>query len=532
MPLKRKDVLIAVVLMLASQTYRASADERNELVLSPVAPEAAADSISGASVKPDGDAGWLLEFDYSYTGNSLGVVLRIELTPLAGTGTAPFNDPVKQFFGVRRGVQHAKAYLDYPGEGTSGQVIVTLTSFPPENKLLASQRIDQTIKWPSQDEKDLETARDLLDDGRQDAIRQARPILERLVVKNPKVDAVYVELARLAMRTSSGPEALHQAESLLGSALELRSDNPNAKILLGYVYAHQKRFEEAERQFVDAARSNPPNLWLWTNWGEALEMQGNVDGAITKYREATRPNAPRHSYRARESAYVHLLTLLEARNDADGMEAVHEARVAEFRWSNCYTADYARFKLTVRGDAQGAIDIARSSSLNNCDVAPSRQIIGLASYVKWARGSGTESVEALNQARVYLPVGSTTLYLLASSDSTMVAARKLIAAGEAIDQKDHEQMTALAHALRSGKLDAAERLLSVGARAETPVGPEAIPVALLPVLDDDVAAVRVLRHAGVDYSKVRFRGATALDIAKQIGDDALIKALTQRSRTL
>ena len=101
----------------------------------------------------------------------------------------------------------------------------------------------------------------------------------------------------------------------------------------------------------------------------------------------------------------------------------------------------------------------------------------------------------------------------------------MIAAGEPIDQQDNEKLTALAYALQNQDLAAARRLLTLGAHPETPVGATGLPVALLPVLSADADAVRMLRQSGVNYSKITFRGATALEIAKRLGDPALIDAL-------
>ncbi|HUO67340.1 MAG TPA: hypothetical protein VMV37_07380, partial [Gammaproteobacteria bacterium] len=125
-----------------------------------------------------------------------------------------------------------------------------------------------------------------------------------------------------------------------------------------------------------------------------------------------------------------------------------------------------------------------------------------------------------------------TLYLLASNESTLPAAKKLIASGESIDQKDNEEMSALAFALQNEELAAAERLLALGASPETPVTPAAIPVALLPVLDGNRTAIGVLQRAGVDYSKLRYRGSNALDLARQAGNEELLDALTPKGHTL
>jgi len=67
--------------------------------------------------------------------------------------------------------------------------------------------------------------------------------------------------------------------------------------------------------------------------------------------------------------------------------------------------------------------------------------------------------------------------------------------------------------------------LTLGAHPDTPVGATRLPVALLSVLSADIDAVRMLRQNGVNDSKISFRGATALEIAKRIGDPALMDAL-------
>jgi hypothetical protein len=41
----------------------------------------------------------------------------------------------------------------------------------------------------------------------------------------------------------------------------------------------------------------------------------------------------------------------------------------------------------------------------------------------------------------------------------------------------------------------------------------------------NVSAIRMLRKAGVNYSKLRYRGTTALQFARRTGDTALLAAL-------
>jgi len=285
--------------------------------------------------------------------------------------------------------------------------------------------------------------------------------------------------------------------------------------------------------FAEVSKSNTDNLWLWSNLGELLTMEGKPEQAILKYRQAIAHPMTHDTYdRARAFAYEHLLELLEERKEPDQMEALYKQRIAEFGPGSCYSTDYTRFLLEVRGDTQGAIDLATRALNQSCDDADSRELLGLAEYVKWASTTGSVRAEALNQARIYLPAGPKPLYLLARSDRTLSAARALVAAGEGIDQEDNAKLNALAYALQNRDVGAASRLLALGAHPDAPVGDAAIPVALLPVISADADGVRLMRRHGVNYSTLRYRGATAFDVAKRLGDKRLLDALGKEDAAL
>lgn len=280
--------------------------------------------------------------------------------------------------------------------------------------------LDQRI-WTLSAADNLKQAQALIDDGDDLRIGEAKHILEKLFERNPNFDPAYIEVARIAMKADWGPEGLHQVEDLLATALQIRPGNTDAKILLAYVYAHQRRFAKAEALSKAVAATGTSNLWLWSNWGEMLEMEHRPDQAIAKYRRAIgHPVTRDRNDRARNFAYEQLLGILKAREDFDAMEALYKQRIAEFGWGSCYSADYTGFLL---------------------------------------------------------------------------------------------------------RLGAAGRLLGLGAAAETLVGEPGIPAAFIPVIDGDVAAVRLMRAHGVTYAKLRYRGVTALGIAKQQGNEAMLSAL-------
>ncbi|MDP9082319.1 MAG: hypothetical protein M3N50_00910 [Pseudomonadota bacterium] len=506
------------------------------------APLVRTNSVSGLHVDQKKAGVWTAEFDYFYTGEPPYAALSVELTPQSSSPLDRGGFEQYQTFLQRpqRGANHASVEIRYPGaQQRTLKVAVTILSQMFSPVVVARQQIDKAIDWPdfqtwmrdqqvakSSPEENFNRAVALIDSEEEPQLNEARSILEGLISENPKFDAGYVELARIAMKLHGVPEGLHQAETLLSSSLQIRPDSVNAKILLGYVYAHEQHFAQAETLFTQAATTHTNNLWLWSNWGELLLMEGNPDQAIVKYRQAIAHPMSHDTYdRARATAYSQLLNLLKARKDPDGMEVLYKQRVIEFGPGSCYTADYARFLLDVRGNTQAAIDLATGALHQNCDDTESREILGLAQYVRWAATTGSISAESLNQARIFLPAGPKPLYLLATSDRTTAAAKKLIAAGEPVDQQDNEKLTALAYALQNQDLAAAKRLLTLGADPDTPVGATGLPVAVLPVLSADADAVRMLRQSGVNYSKITFRGATALEIAKRIGDASVIDAL-------
>ena len=508
-------------------------------------------SVTGLVVKPARFGQWTADFDYFYTGDPYFAQLSIELTPQGGKpvvgpyGPGRYNVPLST---AERGAHHVNTKLDYPlsAQRTVAITILMRGAGPGNNVTVASQKIDQTIDWPDSStwqrnsnlavlppEASLKQAIELINTDCSQQTLEAKAILEALIHDNPRFDAAYLELARIAMKTNWGVEGLHQGEALVQSALQINPGSLNAKILLGYIYAHEKRFDKAEALFVEVAKAKTDNLWLWNNWGEMLAMEGKTDEAIAKYRQViAHPMTHDTNDRARDFAYVKLLELLKARSDWDGMEVLYKQRLSDFGLGACYSDEYSRFLLQVRGNAQATIDLASQALNQSCDEADSHEILGLAYYVKWSTTPGQPGADALNQARMFLPAGPKPLYLLASSDRTLAAASKLIDSGEKIDQKDNDKLTALAYALHKHDLAAAKRLLKLGARPETPVGEAQIPVALLPVLDADIDAIRLLRQSGVNYSKLQFHGTSAFDIASQSGNLALMEALGGREAQL
>jgi tetratricopeptide (TPR) repeat protein len=501
-------------------------------------------SISKFVVHQEPDTRWMGTLEYFYTGSPELTTFKVD------QWVSRQGDPVAVPVLVRRlaarsGSQRVQFEIYRPHEepqNTTREFTVVLSA---GNQTLATYKLAQTIVWPTfaamarnrefatnTPQQILDRAVSLIDTNQRHPIAEAKELLLRLLEKNPRMDAAYIEMARVAMKQNWGPEGLYAAEKFLGSAMEIQPDNVNSKILLAYVYAHQKRFKDSEVLMVEAAKSEPPNIWLWTNWGDLYRLQGKQDAAIAKYREAIARPPSKNTYdRARRFAFDQLFPMLEARKDVAGAEALHKQRTADYGGANCFGIEYARFVLDKRGDAAAAIDLARATGEGQCDAQQVRDVRGIAHYVAWSQAQETARADLLREARLYAPTGAALFYRLASSDKTTDTLRQLLGTGERIDQLDNNRATALTYALQNRELDTARRLLKLGARTDVLVGDE-MPVALLPVMAQDVEGIRLMQKSGVDYSKVRYRGTTALDHARAHQDKKLMDVLDPKSGAL
>lgn len=567
---KRATLLMAILLLLVlgyvSQPFwatRVSGPHTSDF-----SPLPGTNSISGLKVHQDIQGRWMADFDYFYTGAPQNAFLMLGLDTAAPSAElSPHLRNGLRGFPPKHGSHHISVEIQRPSvlsqSFTTTQIWVQLRGTgaePPQSspapgtqathtfpfQTFASQQIDQTIDWPDMqtwlserqfanktEDEILNDAVAQIDAGNEISLAQAKHALERLVSRNPQLAQGYVELARVAMKSNWGPEGLHQAETLIQSALQVQPDSVNAKILLGYVYAHQKRYKAAEKLFMEAASSNPRNLWLWANWGEVLVMQNQFDQGIEKYRQAIlRPRTNDTYDRARLDAYRHLITLLDKRNDLDGTEALYKQRAQEFGSGNCYYYGYARFVLQRRGDPAQAIALARKAVDGHCPDPEAREVLGLAHYVAWATAPAAQRAELLNQARVFFPIGPRPLYSLAVSERTLPALRELIKTGESIDQYDNEKYNALAYAMQFGDYATAKRLIRLGARLDAPIGSAQLPLALLPVIQGEVEGVLLMKKSGLDYSKLHYQGKSGLELAKLTGDRKLIDALASEGGSI
>ena len=549
---KRPIVLMAILLSLVGAyvawLYAQGLYSSTPVAL-PVAPARteplpAANGISKLAVVQAADGRWMVTVTYAYTGKPKNAIVRLYQV---ATGPDPTATPADWQFDARGAAPGTHSFTTEISSPNVREMYITekvfaqleVASGPP----IAKAAADQRIQWPDPIKVEVDKALaaggpdavvkkavELIDAGTAEHLKWARSMLQTLVDRHPRTDAAYVELARVAMKTQWNATGLRQAEALLQSALQVQPDSPNAKILMGYVYAHQGRHKESEALFKELAAANPPNLWLWANWGQVLAMQGKTDAAIQKYRETVVRPPTRDTYdRARKDAYWNLLRLLEQKGDLDGVEALLKQRAQDYADEACFGVDYASFLALQRADAAGAFQVMRDTPSPRCPESRRRLVQGLAQYVTWGQGKEPERADSLRQARAFSPVSPALFYWLASSDRALPVARQLLQAGEKLGMQDEQQLDALAYALRNGETATAQRLMRLGASPLALVGPEKMPVALIPVFARNLEGIRLMQGAGIDYAKLRYQGTTALDYARSEGDAKLLQALDPKA---
>jgi Tfp pilus assembly protein PilF len=402
--------------------------------------------------------------------------------------------------------------------------------------VMEALQVDYVIEWPdmytysTQRELAKKSTKDIytesvaqIDSGDQDSLKAAKKSLELILLRDPKYVAAYPELARVMMKTNWGPEGLRQAENYLLSGLAIDPQNANVKVLLGYVYAHQKRYKEAEEKFVEAATTGTKNLWLWTNWGELLSMQNKPDQALDKYMQAIDAGRTYDTYdRARIFAYNKVFEILENKKQLDKLDKLYKKKVEEFDNYSYFFAEYGRFRLTHFGDYESAISYAKAALEKGCECEEAKYTLGMSYYIAWTRLEGDAKEIAFNQAGVFLPEGPRMLYELARFDATSAVIPQLLKRGASLRTQDNQKYNAMAYALMGNDVEAAQRLSKYGAKFDEPVGMEQYPVGLISFTNENVDAIKMMKNRGVNFAAIKYNGVSAVDYARKLQNKEIL----------
>lgn len=439
--------------------------------------------------------------------------------------------------------------LEPAQEFTSEEVIFYLFDeakrFERPASFAAKKVLQHKIAWPTQlkYEKDRELTRKtntelyeesiaLIDRASNNDLSTAKLYLERILIKTPYFIDAYPELARVAMKTQWGAIGLKQAENYLLMGLKHEPTHANSRILLGYVYTHQKRYDDALREFKISSEMDTKNLWLWANWGELYKRKGDTANAIKMYEKAVDGSRPFNTYdRARLDAYQNLFDLLSETMQTARADMFYAKRADEFEDIPCLRSEYAAFKLNNNQDFESALTQSRKAMTNGCNTDSSRKLMALANYVGWANTQGARREELFTQAQVLFPSSPELVYTLAAEKETIKILKELIKSHLEIDMRDNENLTALSYALAHNNTDVAERLIDIGANAFAAVGHEEYPIAMVPIIYQHPEGVILMQEKGVNFQSIKFQGKPLVDFAEKTDNRELIKAVRKNIKT-
>lgn len=525
--------------------------------ITPEAGDVSEHFISNLKVTQDSQKRWIVSLDVGRPDDPMWMLSELQI---GWANQAKVESPLSQSVSLRiaGGRAHVVAELvrpfGDPAPKATTWLVAVLRSYhrggnSMGNRVVATQSVPIHIEWPAAAvyAKDylvnVGSAKDILRyvastttvniDGprTEPAYRDIKMLLERFLLKYPESDAAYYELARVEIRCKCGRDWLRTTEALLKNAIAINQDNAPAMALLGEALRQQNRIAEAEGLFRKASGLPRPEPLVWVNWGNLHRQQGKFDQAIDLYRQAlTMPGIP-DDYdetsisRARKAAYENLWDLLAMKEDWGAMDELIQQQIAESPRRPCLKATYAEFKLRRQGDIDNAIALGLRAIQDGCGDGAAREGVGLAYYTDWARKTGPDRLQSIARARQYFPPSANLFYELARSDVTTPVISQLIRTGEELNQTDADRMSALALAARDQDYAAVKRLYKLGANPTLPVGEAGLPVALLPVVLLDYEGIAVFRGLGLDYSKISYRGSTALEYAKRTENVKLIEAL-------
>lgn len=494
------------------------------------------------SVKPGKYGEYKVAVEYRFRGGEKGAIRAYSLVradaprPERVWGTGLLRGEHK--FDVRLGRDPTNGFAH-----STRFVRVEMYAFP-NNRVIASSDIEYPIDWPRRNfpstaaedmAKDVHTlyreAVSEIDYGNKHTLDNARKKLEIILGKDPKFVPAYPEMARYHMKTNWGPEGMRQGERLLETGLAIDPNHASSYVLLGYVYAHQRRYQKAEEAFRKASEIGTDNLWLWANWGELRLMQGKLEESIAMYRKAINAERPYNTYdRAQTDAYRHLINIYTLNRNIAAADALYLKRIEEFPRDKCYPYYYARFRERHFDDADVVLTYAKKALTAGCSEASGvRQVMGIGYYLKWAAAEAPEARQSyLTQARLYFPEGPMLIYSLAQADRTAPVIERLVSEGISVDVSDNDGLTALAYAIRDDDFDALKRLIDMGGDPNAAIGREKLPLLAVAVLSGSEKSVTYLVARGADVN-AQVGGVSIVELAESMGYPKIVEALKNRS---
>ena len=397
--------------------------------------------------------------------------------------------------------------------------------------------MDEFLALLSLDKQDIESkskalyeeAYSLLDTGNKANRLIAKSLLDELIGLNPSFTKAYLEIARFHMK-SNWPVGLRDAERAILIAKDIDPGMADVRVLLGYVYTHQGRYEEAEVEYKKADELGTSNLWLDTNWGQNFEKQGKDSKAIKHYLHVI--NAPLTSDRNnRPKKWVFrnsgLLRMLIKDGQYQLADDLYGRSAEQYYYHRCELQKQAMLRVYYMQDAEGAISSYLRSKKAGCK--KDSPALAIAYYSKWqqlkAGGDSKLIKSTFHQAESAATGDDELFYYLARHETTAVIIPELMARGHDINYVNYQGMTALLQSIKKKDHGAIERLLACGAD----INQQSVSMYYRPIVYaiylGDIEAVRLLIKHKADYQVGLEGGINLYDFALSLGFDDISKLL-------
>jgi Tfp pilus assembly protein PilF len=332
----------------------------------------------------------------------------------------------------------------------------------------------------------VEQAKDLLDSwhGEHESLAKAKDILDLVLQKDPQNYRALKQLARYYImdgylyttRTSNGknfyrtgnfkPGTLQRAEETLKRALEINPSYAEGYVLLGHVYAEQRRLKNAREVLIKAETLGTNDPWLHLNLAHVLTASGETEAAADRYTRVLKSGTD--DKKALSAAYEFAIEYHQNRQEYNKVDELYKELLKVDRtnaWSRGNYADFLRRDLRKFDEA---IVYAREA-LRIMDYGLARRILAESLYEKWADMVVNEK-RPENEAQKYFDEAFRLypqLDLLMAYEGCYANRKALVQSlkskGVPVDAKAEDGSTALIIASNTGRVDAVRVLLSLGA---------------------------------------------------------------------
>ena len=312
-----------------------------------------------------------------------------------------------------------------------------------------------------------EEAYRLIDAQTWEDLAKAKLLLQELILIDPDFPRAYIELARVQIREDRDGGS-QQAEQLLLKAKELAPDMADVRVLLGYVYTNQERFEEAEEEYRLAESFGTDNLWLYANWGLNGEKRGDTTAALDRYFQVlNKPRTLGRNDRPRMWVYgwSDIFRLLAKEGRYEEADKLLTRYTLEYQRNPCTHHRQAAMRLLHLKDPNGAISSFIKAKNNGCKT--NYPLLEMANYKIWfdltqANPKSSEANKALRKAEVFSSYDGKLFYALSESADMREMMRGLSDLRD-INGPDEYGRSALLQAIGNGETSRVENLLMAGA---------------------------------------------------------------------